>query len=150
VATTYPVNEEAYNSTALSAKQDKVVDLLVKGRSVKQIARTMKIKPSGVYGHIRRLRELGVIVDSNGTPAEPSQVEGNGVIPTPEYHDVCVSVIKAIDAEEIESQRLLSEDERVRFEVAKLEDQLKGVSEAQIACCNRLAALKDTREAVGA
>lgn len=63
----------------LTPKQTQVIDLLKRGRSVAQIAKTMKISESGVYGHIRRLKEAGVDVpgqaSANAGAASPPPVK---------------------------------------------------------------------------
>lgn len=41
-------------------KQQQVLDRLKKGQSVEQVAKAMKITTSGVYGHMRRMRNDGV------------------------------------------------------------------------------------------
>jgi DNA-binding CsgD family transcriptional regulator len=55
----------------LTPKQQQVFGLLDDGKKVPEIAKQMKISPSGVYGHMRRIRQLGVklpteTIESNG------------------------------------------------------------------------------------
>ena len=55
----------------LTPKQAQVFSLLSEGQKVSAIAKKMKITPSGVYGHIRKMREIGVVmpgeaIDTNG------------------------------------------------------------------------------------
>lgn len=61
----------------LTAKQKKVLKSLEKGKSVKDIAKAMKTGTNNVYGHMRRLRQLGYLSENN----EPMQGEGVGLTP---------------------------------------------------------------------
>lgn len=115
------------NSPTLTPKQQQVVDLLGKKRSVKQIAKTMKITESGVYGHIRRLRELGVPVTNHPSPKIAGDPKGKLVdlSPTtvePQSSDVqfngsatAVDVPTVLRAQ-IESTRALIEDNAAYIE----------------------------------
>lgn len=65
----------------MTAKQRKVLRALEKGRTVKQIAKSMKIGETGVYAHIRRLKELGLL-NENGKPLQTTP-EPSPAIPPP-------------------------------------------------------------------
>lgn len=73
---------------ALTPKQQKVADLVSAEVPVAEIAKRLKISTSGVYGHIRNIRALGVELDAadgetpvaapppvalaNGAPGDPA------------------------------------------------------------------------------
>lgn len=56
----------------LTAKQRKVLKGLEKGKSPREIAKSMKTGPNNVYGHMKKLRDLGYLSKDN----EPTQGEG--------------------------------------------------------------------------
>ena len=64
----------------ITPKQEQVLAALGKGRTVDQVAKSMKISKSGVYGHIRRMREMGVEVPgaSAERPGQSALAHANG------------------------------------------------------------------------
>jgi hypothetical protein len=105
----------------LTKMQQKVLNELRKGHKAAAIAKTLKITPSGVYGHIRRMKEAGVeLPGQNGSQhatvraAAPPAVSlptalrevarDNGVSPDPERAlraalSVGTARVEAINAE---------------------------------------------------
>lgn len=85
-------------SQQLTPKQSQVYDLLVAGEKPSAVAKRMKISQSGVYGHIRKIREAGFAIPSEqiGT-SEPSETPAptNGVAKMIETPEDVARVIKA-------------------------------------------------------
>lgn len=50
----------------LAKKQRRVLDLLEKGKTPSQVAKTLKISVNGVYGHMRRIEAKGYQVPRKG------------------------------------------------------------------------------------
>lgn len=88
----------------LTAKQAQVYDLLDRGETPPAIAKKLKISSSGVYGHMRNIREAGVTLPServaangdatngDGPPADPPHSFIDGAGQTPEqFLDVAIS-----------------------------------------------------------
>lgn len=65
----------------LTPKQRQVYDALYQGRTVHQIAKRLKITPSGVYGHMRQIRKAGVSLADMGMPPEPEANEAHSDAP---------------------------------------------------------------------
>lgn len=107
-------------SQQLTPKQTQVYDLLVAGDKPSAVAKRMKISQSGVYGHIRKIREAGFTIpseqigtsDAAETPAPAAATNGASSIETPE--DVA-RVIKAA---------VITANERL----AAITEQEKGIS----------------------
>jgi DNA-binding CsgD family transcriptional regulator len=66
-------------SDDLTAKQHEVYAHLSAGHTVAEAAKAMQITPSGVYTHIRRLRERGVVIPTEAVPATNGTGK-NGVV----------------------------------------------------------------------
>lgn len=66
-----------------TAKQAKVLGLIAKGKSASQIAKAMGISTNGVYGHIRKLKDRGLLDADGKLSASEQQAQdtitlGNG------------------------------------------------------------------------
>lgn len=128
---------EAATAVKPTAKQSTVLGLLAQGKTASEIAKRMKITPNGVYGHMRRLKELGLL-DENGAPVEAKATtkdtaSSNGSGPKSEALseveslftrglEIANSRLGEIDArtQEIERERgeLLAEAEALRSKIA--------------------------------
>jgi DNA-binding CsgD family transcriptional regulator len=65
-------------NTTITPKQKEVLGLLGQGKTVDQIAKKLKITNSGVYGHIRRMKEAKIDV-----PSTPSAAPARASAPKP-------------------------------------------------------------------
>lgn len=57
---------------ALTPKQTQVLDLLKRGTAPAEIAKRLKISPSGVYGHMRNIRQAGYEIPESGNGPDPA------------------------------------------------------------------------------
>jgi hypothetical protein len=73
----------------LTPKQRQVYDLTIAGKTPAEIAKRMKIGPTGVYGHLRKMRQLGidptiVAALSDDEPEPDPLANSNGRAPSAE------------------------------------------------------------------
>jgi transposase len=61
-------------NATLTPKQEQVLALLGQDKTVQQIAKKLKISPSGVYGHMRRMREAGIEIPGDSNSGRGAQV----------------------------------------------------------------------------
>jgi flagellin-like hook-associated protein FlgL len=103
-------------TSALTSKQRKVYDAISAGTPPAEIARQLKISPSGVYGHMRNIRKTGVALPGyDGQLETPSQAPAatNGAAPDP-----LASLAAAID-------HMQAERDANGAEVARLEERVQ-------------------------
>lgn len=73
----------------LTTMQTKVLRELEAKRSVKEISKKLKISPSGVYGHMRRIKEAGVTLPGQDRAPQHATVKSAPpAIPLPEVREV--------------------------------------------------------------
>lgn len=142
----------------LTPKQQQVIDGLDRGEAPPAIAKKMRISASGVYGHIRNIRKLGVVIpgESLGTngdgPADPpapplvgdssgaaAQPDGDAGSPEPEAEAFLEGKIKhaqttveTLDKKHAELTASLAETEAAKAaaldRIAKLDAALQALA----------------------
>lgn len=99
-----------------TAKQRKVLKALEAGKTPKEIAKSMKIGPTGVYAHIGRLKALNLL-DADGKPfvqdqEQPQEPAAEELPPLPPPHPESVSIV-GDDILKLLKQSLEVIDERI-------------------------------------
>lgn len=124
-------------------KQQTVLGLLAEGKDATAIAKRMKISTNGVYGHIRKLREKGLI-DADGKPANGgaatvAAAESNGHRPESvgQVDEMVKAAIVTIEGRESEIDKRLfaNAEERAKLdaEAKQLEDESKALASRKVA-----------------
>lgn len=118
---------EASEKPKLAPKQKRVLDLLNKGKTPTQVAKTLKISVNGIYGHMRRIEAKGYEV--------PRSTEGGGRPKKVARKASPNGPVKAIDAEiaklEIairdRQKQIAKEVLEIKSETAALETRADGL-----------------------
>ena len=126
----------------LAKKQKRVLDLLNKGKTPAQVAKTMKISVNGIYGHMRRIEAKGYEVPRKGGPARPSKAKAstNGSGP-----------VGAIDAEIAKlSKTIEKRQQEIAQETLEIKGQTKALEERTDALLAETNALEQRQKALAA
>lgn len=113
---------------ALTPKQKQVRDLLAKGLAPAEVAKRLRISPSGVYGHIRNMRAAGIelpaeTTESNGASAEAPPPPAP-VAPVPDGEpDPTLALREAIEYERTRVSAIAEEIAEHETEIAALRDE---------------------------
>lgn len=108
----------------LSRKQAQVVTLVQQGKSVKQIARRMKISDNGVYGHMRKIKEkeLGHLLEGAPapTPASSNGSSENGEVVSEALTRLHAQITEAIGTADERLQEIETRRQAIREQVETL------------------------------
>ena len=127
----------------LTPKQREVVKLISSGKTVPEAAKSMKINPQGVYGHIRRIKDagLGNLLETGVVASLEANASSNG---SSEVEDriggLVEEAVLLADARitEIEERRgaikdqtnkLTVEDDTLAVEAARLTDEREALAQ---------------------
>lgn len=125
----------------LTDKQERVLTLLESGKTVQQIAKSMKIGTAGVYGHMRRIRAAGWtlpgegIDDAHSGGATPASSNGAA-----EPDTARAAVIEALDTAQVAA----------REREAKLQEAIQKAEEIVKQATTEIGRLGDEAEEAGA
>lgn len=112
----------------LTPKQQQVIEALDRGEAPPAIAKKMKISASGVYGHIRNIRKLGIVIpgESLGSNGDGPTADAEPLIPPGGYTPSAEDEAPAVDAETF----LEGEVARAQADLAKLGDDHAALTES--------------------
>jgi Bacterial regulatory proteins, luxR family len=117
-------------TAALTPKQRQVYELLGAGTPPAEIARHLKISPSGVYGHMRNIRAAGVDLpgdDGQPPPAPPQpQAASNGSAAS---DDPRAALTAAIDRTQAQREATDVEVQRAEQRIGELTAQRTALDE---------------------
>lgn len=142
------------DTESLTPKQATVYRALLKGKTVQQIARQMKITPAGVYGHIRALKaaEAGTNGNSDANDGSKASAASNGssapVLAPGAYEAAVETVTRSLQAEQeslSQSEARISEAQRLIEETASaIENEKNEIDRRAV----RVKALADAQESL--
>lgn len=116
---------------ALTPKQRQVLDLLNRDVSPTEVARRLKISPSGVYGHMRNIRAAGVEIDNLALATGPAA-------PAPEPEALTAVSTRATNGEADPAQALTSALESGRERLTAIDAQIDALGTERSALAARL------------
>lgn len=110
-------------------KQAQVLGLVKEGKTPKQIAKTMKISPNGVYAHLRKLRERGLIEIAPSDAAPEATSNGHSADSTPEQikalaRQAADTADERVSQIEARLKQIAAETDELRSEGVDLEDEV--------------------------
>jgi hypothetical protein len=123
---------------ALTPKQKQVLDLLEQGKKPPAIATKLKISRSGVYGHMRNLRKLGIglpgeRIDDHDLPPVAHPTANTNGLPDPLAALRAATELGTSRLEEIalEVEELRTRDNMLAAESVQVREQLERYTRAE-------------------